>query len=118
MRKPEWTLVFAAIAGFLNWLVGFKLDWLSPGQAAAWIAAISAVAAVVAAWKTRPVPPQVFTYAVTALAALGTAYGMHWSQEQVASFSTFVLAVMALLTRGQVSPVGSGQPPAVEGETV
>lgn len=110
--KREWTLIFAAVAGVLNWLVGFKFHGLSAGQAALWIAAISAVAGAVAAWRTRPVPPQVFTYAVTALAALAAGYGLHMSQAMVASTATVVLAILALVTRGQVSPVEEVRPAA------
>lgn len=103
-RKAEWTLVIAAIAAGLNWLVGFQLDFLSADQAAAWIVVINAVAAVVAAWKTRPIPPQVFVYLISSGAALMLAYGLSVSQEHVASFTDLILAFLALLTRGQVSP--------------
>lgn len=110
MRKPEWTLIAAAIATVLNWLVGFQWDGLSPVQAAALMTAINAVAAVFTAWKTRPVPPQVYTYLIASLAALGTAYGAHWSQESVGMFAAAVVAVLGLITRWQVSPVESVDP--------
>lgn len=104
-RKLEWTLMFAVIAGALNWLVGFKLDFLTADQAALWLVVINAVVGVVAALKTRPMPPQVFTYAIASFVALLTAYGLSFDQDQVASFSTLTLAVLALLTRGQVKPI-------------
>jgi len=103
-RKAEWTLIIAAIAGVLNWVAGFQLDFLTTDQAAAWIVVINAVAAVVAAWKTRPIAPSVFTYAIASFAALVAAYGFHVDQAQVATFTNAALAVLALLTRGQVSP--------------
>src|SRR3954466_13111159 len=107
-RRAEWTLVIAVIAGGLDWVAGFGWHALSPGQAAVWITVVNAVAGAVAAWKTRPITPQAFTYLIASLAALGAAYGLHVSQPHVASLSTFVLAVLALVTRGQVSPVSSG----------
>jgi hypothetical protein len=103
-RKAEWTLIVGVIAAVLNWLVGFQLDFLSAHQAAAWMVAINAVAAVVAAWKTRPIPPQIFTYLIASLAALGGAYQLHFDQAQVGAFTAVILSVLALLTRSQVSP--------------
>ncbi len=110
MRKPEWALVTAAIAAVLNWLVGFEWDGLSAGQAAAIMVAINAVAALVVAWRTRPVPPGVFVYAIASLATVGTAYGAHWSQEAVGQFTAALIAVLGLMHRVQVSPIESGEP--------
>ena len=103
-RKAEWTLSLAALAAVLNWLVGFQLDFLSAGQAAAWMVAVNAAAGLVAAWKTRPIPPQVFVYVIASAAALTAAYGLTFRQDQVATFTDAILAILALLTRGQVSP--------------
>lgn len=100
----EFTLWFAVITAALNLLVTFKLDYLSPEQAADIIALISAVFGVVAAWRTRPIAPQVFTYALSAAIALLGAYGLHFTQEQVGQWNFLVLAVVALITRNQVSP--------------
>lgn len=102
--KAQWTLGIAAVAGVLNWVAGFGWHALTPIEAGWWITGISAVAAVVAGLKTRPIAPQVWTYAVTALAGLAGAYGLHFNQGSVAEFSTALLAVLALLTHGQVSP--------------
>jgi hypothetical protein len=102
--KREWTLITAFIAAGLNWLVGFGLHNLSATQAA-WInAAIAAVAGVVVALQTRPIAPQAFTYLITVLAGLTGAYGFHLSATAVANVSALVLAGLALITRGQVSP--------------
>jgi hypothetical protein len=100
----QWTLALAAAAGVLNWVAGFGWHALTPVEAAWWITAINAVAAVIAGLKTRPIAPQVWTYAVTSLAALAGAYGLHFSQGNVSAFSTALLAILALLTHGQVSP--------------
>jgi hypothetical protein len=100
----QWTLALAALAGVLDWVAGFGWHALTPAEAAWWITAINAVAAIIAAWKTRPIAPQVWTYGVTAVAALLGAYGLHLNQGSVSAFSTALLAVLALLTHGQVSP--------------
>jgi hypothetical protein len=116
MKKPQWNLVIAAIAALLNWLVGFQWDALSSGQAAAIITGINAVAALVAAWKTRPIPPSVFTYVVSSAAALLSAYGLQVNQEHVSTFSTALIAIMALILQGQVSPASRVK--VVDGEVV
>ena len=102
--KAQWTLGIAAVAGVLDWVAGFGWKALTPAESAAMITVVSALAAVAAARKTRPVAPQVWTYAVTAVAALINAYGGHLSQGSVSRFSIALLAVLALLTHGQVSP--------------
>lgn len=108
--KMEWTLIAAAIAAVLNWMVGFGLDNLSTAQAAAIMVAINAVAALVTAWRTRPVPPNVYVYLIASLAALGAAYGLEFSQENVGAFTTAVIAVLGLVARWQVSPVEAVDP--------
>jgi hypothetical protein len=106
-RKPEWTLIAAALAAVLDWVVGFKLEALSAEQAAAVMVAINAVVAVVVAYKTRPIPPQVYTYLIASLAALGGAYGLNFNAEHTATFTAAAIAVLGLITRHQVSPVES-----------
>lgn len=108
--KPEWTLIAAAVAAILNWLVGFGFDSLSTEQAAAIMVAINAVAAFTMAWKTRPMPPNIYAYLIASLAALGAAYGLHWGQESIALFTAAVNAVMGLIVRNQVSPVEAVDP--------
>jgi len=100
----EFTLWFAVIAGAINFLVTFGLGFLSPEQAALIITFISAVFGAIAAWRTRPIAPQVFTYAVSSAVALAGAYGLDLTQEQVGSFNLLVLSFLALMTRHQVSP--------------
>jgi len=104
MLGREFTLWFAVIAGALNFVVTFNLTFLSAEQAALIVTFISAVIGAVAAWRTRPIAPQVFTYAVSAAAALAGAYGLHWEQAQVGGFNLLLLSVLALATRHQVSP--------------
>ena len=102
--KSEWALVTAVIAAVLNWFVGFGWSSLNAEQASWIMAVVAAVAGSVTAIVTRPVAPSAFTYLITAVVGLVGAYGLHLSQGSVAAFSTVVLAVLALLTRAQVSP--------------
>lgn len=109
-RKMEWALISAAIAAVLNWLVGFKWESLSAEQAALIMTAINAVAALVMAWRTRPVPPGAYVYVIASLAALGSAYGANWSQEAVGQFTAALIAILGMLHRVQVSPVEAVDP--------
>jgi hypothetical protein len=109
-RKMEWALVAAAIAAILNWIVGFNFNGLSAEQASLVMTAINAVAALVVAMRTRPVPPGVFVYLISSLAALAAAYGLEWSQEAVGTFTAAVIAVLGMLHRVQVSPVEAVDP--------
>lgn len=102
--KAQWTLGVAAVAAVLNWLAGFGLGFLTPGEAAIWITVVNAVALLVVALKTRPVAPQVWTYVITSGAALISAYGGHLDQHAVSSFSLAFLAVLAFIGHGFVSP--------------
>ena len=104
MRKSEWVLITAAISAGLDWLVGFGFHGLSATSAAAIMAVITAVGTLVAAFATRPIAPSAFAGLIAAVAALGSAYGMHFSRQGVGFFTVFVLAVVAAVTRGQVSP--------------
>jgi len=105
MRKTsEWALAVGAITAILDWLVGFGWTALTADQATLIVTAITAVAGVVVAIKTRPIAPGAFTYAISAAAALLGGYGLHFSQSQVATFSAAFVAVLAFIMRGHVAP--------------
>lgn len=104
-REPA--LIIGLLGSVLTALAALGMPGVSAGAAAAITAA---VAALVTAWATRPAMPALYTGAVTALAALLAEYGLHASDEVVASVSGVVLAAFALLTRGQVEPVASPAP--------
>lgn len=101
-REPA--LVIAVIAAALNWAVGFGFGGLTADRVALINVVVNAVAGCVAAWATKPIAPQAFTYAVTAIFGLLASYGLDFTSAQVASTQLFVLAVLTLITRGQVSP--------------
>jgi hypothetical protein len=47
----------------------------------------------------------VYTYIVSAFAALGLAYGLEFTDAQVNAVNGFLIGVLTLVTRNQVSPV-------------
>lgn len=115
-REP--TLIIAAVASLINLLVTFNLHGLSAVQAALLITLVNAAAGVTAAVMTRPIAPQAFTYFFSSLAAFVGAYGFNISAEQLGSFQVLVLAILALMTRNQVSPVEDAHKTGVLGNTV
>jgi hypothetical protein len=99
----EPALIVAVISAGLSLLVSLGIG-LSADAAAGWVAVVSAACAIVAAWRTRPVAPALFTGLVQVVAALLAAYHFSVSAGTVGAINVFVIAVLTLLTRGQVSP--------------
>ena len=115
-REP--TLWVAAATAVINFLVGFQLDGLSPEQGA-WIATVvNAAGAIFVAFQARPVAPNVFSYGISSVAGLLGAYGLDMSQEMVTSTQGLVLMLFALVSRGQVSPIGDQDTTGVMGDKV
>lgn len=102
-REP--TLWVAFLATLISTLGTFGLPFLTGDQAGYWNAAVYAIAGAFTAWMVRPIAPAAFTYAISALAQLVTAYGAIISPEQLVMIQALVVPALALLTRGQVSPV-------------
>jgi len=115
-REP--TLWIAVTTAFVNFLVGFNLDYLSSVQAAWICTVINAIGAILVAMSTRPIAPNVYTYALSAVAGLLGAYGLDLSQGMVTSTQSFVLVLFALVSRSQVSPVGDEDKTGVMGDKV
>jgi hypothetical protein len=101
-REPVLYIQF--IAAVLGVGVSLGFSWLTGEQAALIVAAINAVFAAWTAALTRPIAPAVFTGAVTALAALVTGYGANLSAEFVGAINLVVVAGLAVLVRGNVTP--------------
>ncbi|MFE9337778.1 hypothetical protein [Streptomyces sp. NPDC007063] len=108
-REPA--LVINSISAALSLLVTFQFG-LTTAQAGAIVAVVSAVFAAVAATVTRPIAPQAFTGLVAAVAALVAAFGFEVSAETIGAVNGLVLAGLALLTRGQVTPSKPDAPAA------
>jgi ABC-type dipeptide/oligopeptide/nickel transport system permease subunit len=106
----EPALIVGAISAALSLVVTLGVG-LSADQAGAWTAVISGVFAVVTAVLTRPIAPAAFTGLVAVVADLLAAYHFNVSAGTVAAVNTVVIAVLALVTRGQVSPTMT-KPPA------
>jgi hypothetical protein len=104
-REP--TLIVSAVSALLGIGVAVGLPGLSAEQASLIIAAISAGLGVVNAVLVRPIAPPAFTGLVAAAAALLAGYGLDVSQATLGAVQGAVLAVLALLTRQQVTPAPS-----------
>lgn len=104
LKTTEPALIVGAIVAAISLAgtLGFAL--LSPDQAGLWILAINAIAAGIMAWTTRPISPGVFTYLVGAIVGLAASYGLNVTPEQLNGLNVMVIAVLTLITRGQVSP--------------
>ena len=105
-REPALWLAFLVAVVSLAGTFGWRL--LSPDQAELWNIGILAIAGAVTAFTVRPVAPAAFTYAVGVLAQLGAAYGLNVTDPQLTMIQALVIPTLALLTRGQVSPVTTG----------
>lgn len=101
-REPTlWLAVLTAVISLAGTL-GFRL--LGADQAALWNAAILAIVGAINAFVVRPIAPAAFTYAVAAIVQLGAAYGLSVTDPQLSMINALIVPVLALLTRGQVSP--------------
>lgn len=101
-RNP--TLWIAILSNAVVLLGTFGFRWLDQAQAGLIVAAIDAVALAVNAYTVRPVAPAAFTYAVGAIVAVFGSYGFNLTPEQLAGINGLVIAFLAFLTYGNVSP--------------
>ncbi len=110
--KREPSLIIAAIGTVLSLVAGFGLDFLTTDQAGLFTAALTAGLGIWNALKVRPVAPAAFTYFIGVVATLLATYGLDLSQEKVGLINAAVLATLAMLLRGNVSPTTE---PAAQG---
>lgn len=103
-REP--VAVLNTLSAVLGFVVSLGISPLSKEMAAAIVAFVTAVLGGIAAAKTRPVAPQAFTAIVAAGAVLVATFGYEVGQEVIGGVNGVTLAVLTLLTRGQVSPTG------------
>ena len=101
-REP--TLYIAVISSLIIIIGTLGFHWLTGQQAGIIVAAINAVAGAVNAYAVKPIAPAAFTYAVAAIVAVTASYGYDVSPETLAAINLGVVPLLALLTRGQVSP--------------
>lgn len=101
-REPT---LWIAVLNALVILIGtFGLKYISGDQAALMVVVVNALFGALNAWTVRPISPVAFTYAIGALVALGAAYGLNLPTETVAALNVAVIPILALLSRGQVTP--------------
>lgn len=107
-REP--TVILQAVSAVMAILVAFGLPGLSDEQATLIIAVLAAIIGAVNASLTRPIAPAAFVGLITAGAALLAGFGLEASQEVVGTIAAAVPAILALLTRVQVTPTGDPRP--------
>lgn len=101
-REP--TLYIAVLNAVVMFLSTIGLHLLTGKEGALIVIAINGVFACFTAWAVRPISPAIFTYAVGAILAVFSAYGLAIPIETAAMLNALVITVLALVTRGQVSP--------------
>lgn len=110
-REPS--LYIGAIGTVLTLIAGYGLDFLSPDQAGLIIVVLNAALGVWTALKVRPVPPAAFTYFVGVVATLIATYGIEMTQSQISNVNATVLAILAFILRGNVSPAATANAEAL-----
>ena len=101
-REPA--LWIAAIQGALMLAFTLGVPGVDGGLAGAVSIVLTAAATAWTALATRPISPAVFTGVIVALVQLFSRWGLDLSEVQVSSITGFVLLVMTLIVRGQVTP--------------
>ncbi len=114
--KREPALIIGVIGAALSLVVSLGFDWMTAEQAALIIAVLNGALGVANAIAVRPIAPPAFTDTVGAVASLAAAYGFNVAQDTVGAVNGLVLAVLVLLTRGQVTP--AKDPRTIDGTTV
>lgn len=101
-REP--TLYISVVSSLILLVGTYGLHYLNGQQATVIVVAINAIAAAVNAYTVRPISPTTFTYAVGSIIAVATSYGLSFTPEQVVAVNATIVPILALLSRGQVSP--------------
>lgn len=113
-REPAaWVAVFAAA---MSIVALFNVPWLTEDQKSLWVGLANAIAAAILAWKVRPIAPSLFTYVITAAAAVAAGYGADVINDTlVAAINAFVTVLIFAMTRPQQTPVDDPVPTAQDG---
>lgn len=102
-REP--TLIIAALNALVMIIGSVGLGLFTQDQAGLAVVVINAAFGAVNAITTRPISPSVFTYLIASVLALLSSYGLELSPQLVVSINAAVVPLLALIFRGQVSPV-------------
>lgn len=92
-------------------------NWLDNDAAVLIVAAVNALSAVANAIAVRPIPVPVFTYAAASIVALLTHYGLSITSDQLAAVNSIMVAVLGLLTYGNVSPIDTAISKATDAQS-
>jgi hypothetical protein len=106
----EPALILAVISAAVSLIVTLNIG-MTAAEGGIWVAVITAVFGLAVALFTRPVAPAAFTTVVTAVGALLMGYHFHVDPAVLAQINGVILAVLTLLTRGQVTPVALAKTP-------
>lgn len=115
-REPA--LWLAIVQAALGVVIGFGFSWLSAEQAALWMVVVNALLGVWTAFLTRPIAPTAFTHLLAVGATLLAAYGLDLSQGMVTSINGLIIAVVMLISRGEISPAEDAHKTGVLGDKV
>lgn len=107
-REP--TVVLQSISALLSILVTFQLGWFKPEHEPLVLAFIGAVFGLANAVAVRPWAPGAFIAFVTAGAALLAGYGLDLPPSVVGAITAALPVLLALQTRGQVTPAADPAP--------
>lgn len=102
-REP--TLWIAALNAIVLIVGSIGLGLFSDVQAGLLVIVVNAIFGIVNALTTRPMSPAVFTYAIGAILAFAGSYGLELPNATVVMLNAAVVPLLALIFRGQVSPV-------------
>jgi hypothetical protein len=101
-REPTLWIAGLNAAIMIIGTVGLKA--INQEQAGLFVVVVNAIFAAINAFAVRPISPVTFTYAIGAIVALMSSYGLNLPTETVAAINMAVVPVLALLARGQVTP--------------
>lgn len=100
----EPALILGVISAAVSLIVALNIG-LTAAQGGLWIAVVTAVFGLATALFVRPVSPAAFTAVITAVGDLLLGYHFHVDPGVLAMVNGFVLSVLTLVTRHQVTPV-------------
>ena len=115
-REPTLWIAFINSVIVILGTVGLKA--INQEQAGAFVVVVNAIFAAVNAFAVRPISPVTFTYAIGSLVALAGSYGLQFPPETIAAINTAVVPILALLSRGQVTPANTAISRESTGEEV
>jgi hypothetical protein len=109
-REP--TVILQAISAGLALVVAIGIPGLplDADLSALLVAAIGAVFGALNAWAVTPRPPAAFLAVVAAVVPIAARFGFEASTELVGALNAFIVVVLALMTRQQVTPVADPRP--------